>query len=622
MYRLLSMSVIRHVLVLLCLLAIGHVQAAAHELAANRWTGIPRIVAFGDVHGAYAELVTALQAARVLDAELNWAGGDTHLVSLGDLVDRGNDSRAVLDLLMKLQAQALAAGGRVHVVMGNHELMNLTGDLRYVAPGEYAAFVDAETGAQRAAALADFVDDAADPEAARSDFDERYPPGYFGHRAGFAAGGPYGAWLLQRPLMVVLNENVFVHGGLPPLTARMPLEEINSRFAADVAEVLQIGARLADAGWIRRDADLLMQDNPVLGHIEQAGDSADPDLVAAARRFVALTRDELFGPLSPNWYRGTAHCHRTLELPVLNAALANLGAQRVVVGHTPTSNRRVQRRLDDRAVLADTGMLTSYYGGQPAPIVLTGSRFADSDLEILYPLHNETAHQADFVDPLQVHGLLPEALEALLASAPATLAGPGSGSAGDMVATITHGDDSFNVLFQPDSRQANSHKLAAYRLSRLLNLNLVPVTVARKLDGRDGVLIALPDDRITETARTNGNIGRSNWCGEGNDYQLMYAFDALIQNEGRTTDSMIYDQQSWQLFLIGHGSTFGSGTGFPKYLEATKKILPGMLREDLSALEESELLKLFDGLLGKRQIRTLLKRRDRLLQDWNEAQTQ
>ena len=64
-------------------------------------------------------------------------GGEAHLVSLGDLLDRGNDSRAVMDLLMRLQEQAQQAGGRVHVVFGNHEQMNLIGDLRYVSADEY-----------------------------------------------------------------------------------------------------------------------------------------------------------------------------------------------------------------------------------------------------------------------------------------------------------------------------------------------------------------------------------------------------------------------------------------------------------------------------------------------------
>ena len=94
------------------------------------WQDVSRVVAIGDIHGAYDEFTGLLRAVGLVDGDLHWQGGNTHLVSLGDLVDRGAGSKQVMDLLMRLQEQAEAAGGRVHVLLGNHELMNLTGDLR------------------------------------------------------------------------------------------------------------------------------------------------------------------------------------------------------------------------------------------------------------------------------------------------------------------------------------------------------------------------------------------------------------------------------------------------------------------------------------------------------------
>ena len=61
-----------------------------------------RVVAFGDVHGAWEDWTRLLQEVGVVDAKLNWSGGKTHLVSLGDLIDRGPGSRKVVELLMKL----------------------------------------------------------------------------------------------------------------------------------------------------------------------------------------------------------------------------------------------------------------------------------------------------------------------------------------------------------------------------------------------------------------------------------------------------------------------------------------------------------------------------------------
>ncbi len=618
------MFAVRFVLLLLTMSAIAHSGSPARELAPHRWTAIPRIVAFGDVHGAYEQLVTALKAANVVDETLDWSGGDTHLVSLGDLLDRGSESRRVMDLLIRLQAQAPSAGGRVHVVIGNHELMNLTGDLRYVAADEFAAFVEEEIEHARNAAFAEYRDQtehnypdtSAEIEMARRNFDARFPPGYFGHRAHFAARGSYGSWLLRQPLMVVLNENVFVHGGLPPITARMPLQQINATFASDLAEILLLGEQLRLAGWVRGDEDLLLQDDAVLTLVGRAEETSDPTLAAAGKRFVSLVRGELFGVASPNWYRGTARCHQTLEQPLLTAALTNLGAHRVVMGHTPTSNRRVQQRLDGHALLADTGMLTSHYGGQPAPLVFTGR-----DLKILYPLQAESSDRADYLHPLQLHGLPPDSLETLLSTASLSAMGPRTGAIGSATVTIELNEQPVNVVFEPGSRKANRQKVAAYRLSRLLNLNLVPVTVARTVDGTKGVLIALPARTISETARAAAKIDRSNWCGIGNDYQLMYAFDALIQNEQRSAETMIYDQQNWQLYLTGHGASFGSGTALPRYLAGIKQAPPGSLPVDLKALDEEKLLSTLGEQLSKRQLRAILKRRDRLLHNWNEAPT-
>ena len=100
----------------------------------------------------------------------------------------------------------------------------------------------------------------------------------------------------------------------------------------------------------------------------------------------------------------------------------------------------------------------------------------------------------------------------------------------------------------------------------------------------------------------------------------MYAFDALILNEQRTTESMIYDQQNWQLYLTGHAASFGSGTGTPRYLANIRKVMPGSLAADLAKLSETRLEAELGEQLGNRQIRALLKRRDRLIESWTETE--
>ena len=74
------------------------------------FTGIERIVAMGDVHGAYDQLLPILKDAGIVDQRLRWSGGRTHFVLVGDVLDRGPDSRKVLDLYMRLEREASSAG--------------------------------------------------------------------------------------------------------------------------------------------------------------------------------------------------------------------------------------------------------------------------------------------------------------------------------------------------------------------------------------------------------------------------------------------------------------------------------------------------------------------------------
>ena len=111
-----------------------------------------RIVAVGDLHGDYGAWIDIARSAGLIDAKNRWAGGSAILVQTGDITDRGPDSLKIIRHLRKLEKKATKAGGRVIVLIGNHEAMNVTGDLRYVDPGEFAAFRDAHNEALRQAA--------------------------------------------------------------------------------------------------------------------------------------------------------------------------------------------------------------------------------------------------------------------------------------------------------------------------------------------------------------------------------------------------------------------------------------------------------------------------------------
>lgn len=111
--------------VFLILLAFPYIVLAA-EIPCT-WTGIESIVAVGDIHGDYENFLSLLKGANLVSDDLRWIGAKTHLVQIGDIMDRGPGAKDALDLLMRLEKEALAAGGMVHTLLGNHEELNITG---------------------------------------------------------------------------------------------------------------------------------------------------------------------------------------------------------------------------------------------------------------------------------------------------------------------------------------------------------------------------------------------------------------------------------------------------------------------------------------------------------------
>ena len=115
----------------------------------NQATSAARVVAVGDIHGAGDAFAAILRAAGLIDAGQKWAGGTTTFVQTGDYLDRGGAVRPVLDLLIGLEPQAKSAGGRVEVLLGNHEVMNMVRELTDVSAEAYASFADARSEDRR-----------------------------------------------------------------------------------------------------------------------------------------------------------------------------------------------------------------------------------------------------------------------------------------------------------------------------------------------------------------------------------------------------------------------------------------------------------------------------------------
>ncbi len=156
------------------------------------------IAALSDFHGKYDLMIELLTHNNIIDKNKNWAFGKGHFVITGDIFDRGDKVTEILWFLYDLEQQAKKAGGDIHLTLGNHEVMVLNGDLRYLHP-KYV-----ETAKQL-----------------NKPFEQL-----------FSADSIIGNWLRSKPVLVKVNNMLFAHGGFHPslATEKRSLVEINSIF--------------------------------------------------------------------------------------------------------------------------------------------------------------------------------------------------------------------------------------------------------------------------------------------------------------------------------------------------------------------------------------------------------
>jgi len=583
-----------------------------------RWEGVSRVVAMSDPHGAYDSMVQTLVNAGVVDESAKWSGGDTHLVITGDMLDRGAESRKIMDLVMRLEQEAPQSGGMVHLTLGNHEVMNLVGDLRYVASGEYAAFSAEETEDEREQWFARFhssqsvVDgDLANNAVLRAEFDKNRPPGFFAHRRAFSSTGKYGRWLLQKPIMVVVNDSAFVHGGLPPMVAEFGLQKLNDELRLQVRDYVEQFDILSNGGLMDPATGFYEHPEEVSRLLAKSGTNFSPEQIIALQTIVELNNASVHDQAGPLWYRGSVTCSTLSEGDVVAAGLEALGVNRIVVGHTPTVTRRVLQRFDGRVVEIDTGMLKSSYRGVGSALIIEGD-----SLSVVG--EKETEKTAVIPHPRRV-GARPDALSASVLEqflANGDIVSVSGEQPAQTVVTLSHDGRELSAVFveNPRKRGLNT-ELAAYRLDRLLGLDMVPVTVAREVNGKAGTLQYLPNNTRNESDRAASGRGSSAHCPLRRQWNSMYIFDALTYNESRAPQNMIYSTNGWQLMLMGHEQAFSTKRSRPRHLETVQLELTGTWVEALNALSNERLADQLGDVLDKRRIAALGKRRDALLRD-------
>jgi hypothetical protein len=347
------------------------------------------IIGLGDVHGNFDSLCDILKHVGLINDAHHWTGGQTILVQTGDLVDRGARERDVLDLIMLLESEAPEVGGQVEFLVGNHEVMNIMGDLRYVTPQIFATFATPDSEALRKASYeqylkwmktnADLLAETKDPLFAVTEQEwlDKHPPGFIEQRVAFSRNGVYGKWIREHHAVVKFNSILFLHGGIAPEQSHLSVDQINSHIRSEIHQWDEAFQYLLDRKLIL----------PFFTFQETTAVVKAVFTVASkTRKMAPAEQTEKLGPFltlgdwlclsqtGPLWYRGYDEWSDQDGVPQADALLHAYNAVAIVVAHTVQKTLNIRARFGGKVFLIDTGMVASAaHAGRASALQIDGN---------------------------------------------------------------------------------------------------------------------------------------------------------------------------------------------------------------------------------------------------------
>ena len=326
-----------------------------------KWSGIKNIVAIADIHGDFKNFIAILNGIGLVDDNLDWTGGQTHLVQLGDVMDRGDHARDALDLLKKLEKQAEDSGGMVHVLLGNHEEANIVTVVfdtpGYVTLKQFLDFLPEKykakkENAERKKFLMEGNPNGSFPEhlklfwaselnnAREYDSESRKAYSLFFY-------DNYGKWLLTKNIAIKINDILFTHGGIS-------------------AEFIMANNRNWDLETLNRKA------RSEFRALHEAVINKDQALLSRIEIIFTLQ------PNSPQWFREFVRGPEENLQSNLDRTLNFLKANHMVVGHTvrakPFISQKKLDRFDQKLWGIDVGM-SDYYNGILCALIIEDGKF-------------------------------------------------------------------------------------------------------------------------------------------------------------------------------------------------------------------------------------------------------
>jgi hypothetical protein len=342
----------------------------------------PRIVAIGDVHGADVAFVSILQRAGLIDPQRRWTGGAAVFVQTGDFMDRGTGDRAIMDLLMALEAQATASGGRVQTLLGNHEIMNLLGENKDVAPEVFQSFADDRSESRREQGFQAEAKTSRGGSLDKAAWLAAHPPGFIEYHEALKPNAPYGKWLRSKPIVAEIEGTIFMHAGINPDFTTDSIDNINRRVRRELTE-WDDGVR-----WLEQH-DLVMpfsKLSEVVGAAQaelmrfeekRKKNSVSDDDITAAKILLPLVNigsSSLLSGEGPLWFRGYSTWTDEEGAGRIATLLRKYHVKRFVTAHTPQLPGHITTRFGGTLFLIDTGMLDGRFfpGGRPSALEIVG----------------------------------------------------------------------------------------------------------------------------------------------------------------------------------------------------------------------------------------------------------
>ncbi|XP_024985004.1 shewanella-like protein phosphatase 2 [Cynara cardunculus var. scolymus] len=351
-----------------CVTGIFLPDAPSPPLLQTSFPSPHRLIAIGDLHGDLLKSKQALRLAGLIDSNDRWSGGSSTLVQVGDVLDRGGQELKILYLLEKLKREAVKSGGNVITMNGNHEIMNVDADFRYVTPSgldEFTNWADWFCIGNNIKNLChglekpkDLYDGIHSTSFAR--VKQEYVKGFRSRVAALRPQGPIATRFLSKNLtVVVVGESVFVHGGVLPKHVVYGLERINEEVR-----------------------DWMTGLKPRVGS--------------------SLVR----GRNSLVWLRIFSNeVAKDCDCTMLEHVLSTIpGARRMIMGHTIQEDG-INGACDNRAIRIDVGMSKGCINGLAEVLEITensGVRILTSNPIMMYDKHDSLSIDSSIPIPKQV----------------------------------------------------------------------------------------------------------------------------------------------------------------------------------------------------------------------------